>query len=188
MAQGTVLALLADRFLLPGERRYDLAEAAGEAGASVAEVARLWRALGFPYAADGRKLFTDDDVAIFHTVVADSSMSDAFFHEARLLSGALANVAEVLVDEMWDHHVSEGGPDAAIGELAAAGIDIPRIERILLHILRRQLVAAVYRRATVHPPAGADTGPMVAIGFADLVGFTALSQRVGPSELARLVM
>jgi adenylate cyclase len=187
-ADGTLLALLVERFLL-GTNRYDPAEAAAKAGVSIEAAARLWRALGFPQVADGRRQFTDNDVDVFRTVVGEgSTLSDAFYHEARLLSEALARVAEVLVDEMWDAYIGDGTADAAISDVVEAGIDIPRIERILLHILRRQLVASVYRRATLHRPPGQAAGPFVAVGFADLVGFTALSQRVGVTELARLVM
>ena len=134
-------------------------------------------------------MFTDDDVDSMRLFMqANTTIKRATMHEARLIGGALARVAEVLVDEMWDEHVNERpSADAVATELVGSGIDMARIERLLLHLLRHQLVAAVYRRVTLTLPAGAEA-PALAVGFADLVGFTALTQSLPPGELAALVM
>src|SRR5687768_14341581 len=50
---GLLLALLADRFLLPGPREYTMTAAAAAAGMPAEEAGRLWRALGFPRPAAG---------------------------------------------------------------------------------------------------------------------------------------
>ena len=50
---------------------------------------------------------------------------------------------------MWDRHRSAGQSDEqALTEME--GLDVERVERLLLSLLLRHLVAAVYRRAALH--------------------------------------
>ncbi len=60
--------------------------------------------------------------------------------------------------------------------------------RLLEYVWRRHLQAAT-RRAMLHRSRGAEEGvrPVMAIGFADMVGFTMLSQHLGDEELAAVV-
>src|SRR5207253_2502125 len=59
-----------------------------------------------------------------------------------------------------------------------------RVEPLLTYVWRRHLAAAALRAAT----AGSETGDAeVVVGFADLVNFTAFSQRREPAELAAAV-
>ena len=60
--------------------------------------------------------------------------------------------------------------------------------RLLEYVWRRHLQAAT-RRAMLHRARGADEGisPVMAVGFADMVGFTMLSQHLGDEELAAVV-
>ena len=60
--------------------------------------------------------------------------------------------------------------------------------RLLEYVWRRHLQAAT-RRAMLHRTRGVDEGvrPVMAVGFADMVGFTVLSQHLGDEELAAVV-
>jgi adenylate cyclase len=184
---GTLVALVSEHFLLPGGRKHDLTAVAELADISVADATRLWRALGLPQQVDDEPVFTDADVEALRLFVRTMPrMSDYVVHEARVISGAMARIAEVMVDEVWDQHFATGGESAdSLEELAGSDIDMARVEQLLLHLLRRQLVASIYRRATLNQQ---PAGPVQAVGFADLVGFTALSQRLASTELAQLVV
>jgi adenylate cyclase len=87
---------------------------------------------------------------------------------------------------MWDTHFATGiVTGTGLEELAGGDLDLGRVERLLVHLLRRQLAAAICRRASIHQrPDGATH----AVGFADLVGFTALSQRLPTGDLSRLIV
>jgi adenylate cyclase len=186
---GTLIGLVAEHFLLPGGRKYDLVTVARMAEISIDDTGQLWRALGLPQRAPDVPAFTDADIdalRLFVRTMSTSTLSGQVVHEARVISGAMARVAEVMVDEMWDEHFPDGDESAGgLEGLASSNIDMGRVEQLLLHLLRRQLVASIYRRATLTQQAA---GPLQAVGFADLVGFTALSQRVPSAELARLVV
>ena len=188
-ANGTLLALAAERFLLPGERVYDHRALAERTGTDPDDLGRLWLALGFADMTSGEKRFTDGDVAMIRTLVADGTQlsSEYTLHEARVISSSLARIAEVFVDEMWDHQRSAGQSDRqALGEMA--GVDVGRIERLLLSLLRMHLVAALYRRSALHDETQRAGQPSLAVGFADLTGFTELSRGWSPDELTRVIV
>jgi adenylate cyclase len=188
-ASGTLLALAAERFLLPGERKFDVADVAERTGLDRDALKKLWFALGFPGPSADDKAFTDSDIEWVRTLLADgTTVSDYTLHEARVISAALARIAEVFIDEMWDDRFAEGQTEMeALGEMAA-GYDVERIEGMLLRLLRRHLVAAIYRRLALGDGAKHAGMPTVAVGFADAVGFTTLSQSLSASELTRLVV
>ena len=188
-ANGTLLALAAERLLLPGERVYDHRELAERTGTSAEDLARLWLALGFAGMTTDEKRFTDSDVKVIRTLVADGTQlsSEYTLHEARVISSSLARIAEVFIDEMWDQHRAAGQSDRqALGEMD--DIDLGRIEGLLLSLLRMHLVAAVYRRSALHDETQRFGQPSLAVGFADLTGFTELSQRFTAKELTSVIV
>jgi adenylate cyclase len=184
---GTLLALAAERFLLPGERIYDTVEVAAQCSVEPELLSQLWLALGFPRATD-EKVFSDADVDVMRTFLRSGSISDYSLHEVRVISLSLSRVAEVFVDEVWDAHRSEGQSDRDALAAMADGVDLERMERILMYLLRRHLVAGIYRRSALHDEAMQHGAPSMAIGFADLAGFSTLSQAMSGSELATLLV
>lgn len=188
-ANGTLLALAAERYLLPGERPYDLGELATRTGTRADDLARFWLALGFAVTGTGEKMYTDADVKVIRMLLGDGTQlsSEYTLHEARTISSSLARIAEVFVDEMWDQHRSAGQSDRqALGEMS--GIDVSRIERLLLSLLRQHIVAAVYRRAALHDQSQRSGQASLAVGFADLAGFTELSLGLSDRELTNLIV
>jgi adenylate cyclase len=182
-----LLALLADRFLLPGERTYDLARAAEKAGISTVLAGRLWRSMGFADPEPGERILREDDVEIMDVLTrGGGEVSDYVIHEARVINSALTRIAEVLVDEMWDQHVEGGRDQHEVAAEVAEDFDLHRLERLVLWAFRRQLVAAVTRRCALSAT-DQSAFPTQAIGFADLVGFTELSAGLDENELARQV-
>lgn len=186
---GTLLALAAERFLLPGERKFDGAEVAARAGLEPDDLSKLWLALGFSVPSNADKAFTDDDVEVIRTLFTDgTTLSNYTLHEARIVSAALARIAEVIIDEIWDDHFAEGQTEKeALGEMAGS-VDVDRLERLLLRLLRRHIVAAIYRRLAFSDRAEQSGMPTAAVGFADIVGFTTLSQSLSAAELTGLVV
>jgi adenylate cyclase len=102
---------------------------------------------------------------------------DVLLQLARVTGSSMARVAETQVSAAVDR-VRSGGPMLAPETTAVT--DFPRVLEILW---RREMRAAARRRMAIH---GASTAT-VAVGFADLVGFTALSQQLDDTALAHVV-
>src|SRR2546423_5558315 len=185
---GTLLALAAERVLLPGEREFDPEDVASACGVETQALTRLWRAMGLPQSA-GSKPFTQQDIDLTRTFLGErSALDDYWLQEIRVISASLAGVAEVFVDEIWDHHFSAGQSEGeALLEMAPT-VDLDRMDRILLYMLRRHLVAGIYRRLALHDQATRHGAPSMAVGFADLVGYSLVSQDLSDVELTGLVV
>ena len=144
-----------------------LDEAARDLGLTPEGARRLWRAVGLPDPPEGATL-RDDDADLLALVAAgvhDDESLEAGVQHARVIGAALTRIAE-----------SEGD---AIGDDPQAAA---RAHRLVDALHRRHLEAALARRQD-----RADAGLPVAIGFVDLVGFTAISRRLADVELSRLL-
>lgn len=182
--------LLAEALLGPGA--FTAPEVAREAGVDLALARRLWGALGFPPAEDHERLFTRADVEILRTVgeVGGAQSVDPadLVQLARVIGQSLARVADAQMTAAADR-LERMRPEAVSAEVAAGELRdrivalVPALEGFIAYVWRRHLLAALRRRAAA--PSAADR--TVTVGFADLVGFTALSQALDPRELATVV-
>jgi adenylate cyclase len=109
----------------------------------------------------------------------------------RVIGSSMARVASALIDAVSaraDAVVRHGGDSdevLALEPLAAEGSNfLPMFPSVLEQVWRRHLQAAA-RRRLLRSDDG-DAAGMV-VGFADLVGFTALAQQVSDQELAEVV-
>jgi len=191
------LALLVlDREVTPGARKYTIAQLADRGGTDVATARTLWRAIGFPDLPDDLPAFTDADVAALRALarriesgaVIEWTVERAL-SQARVLSSSLARVADAETDDLARsvRLAQEAGlDDEQLAELFATRLDFDEIARLIDHAHRLQLRAAVWRRlAGVGPSTpGALHG---AVGFVDLVGYTALAMELDIEELGALV-
>jgi adenylate cyclase len=66
-------------------------------------------------------------------------------------------------------------------------MDLGIVEPILSYVLRRQLVDALERRIAGERVLTGEANQVLAVGFADLAGFTRLSRKLEPRQLAELV-
>ena len=70
----------------------------------------------------------------------------------------------------------------------SAGASLPAMARLLEYVWRRHLQAATRRAMLLRLRSGEEgISPVMAVGFADMVGFTMLSQHLGDEELAAVV-
>jgi adenylate cyclase len=187
--EGWLPLLAVDRLLMPGEPRYDVNEVAEHGGTDVETAKRLWRALGFPDVAPGVTAFTDRDIAMLRTATRDLNPMNAvnLLRTARVISASLARVAEVEADLIGDEIARlrlAGVADADAAELLLNAIDWPTVQELIDYVHRLQLRAAVWRRLA---RADEDTMVDLAIGFADLSGYTELSEHLEPARLVQLV-
>lgn len=180
-----------EEVLLGGVRRYTRAEAADRTGITPEYARRLWRAMGFADVGDQAVAFTDADLAAVRRLmrlVERGAMDDELaVGVTRAMGHNAARLAEWLMDALTEH-LQAGGltPEAATREnadLLARHLD--DLEHLLVFVWRRQLAAVTGRALTA---AGGDSVlGRLSVGFADLVSYTRLSQKLEERELASLV-
>ena len=186
-ANGTLLALAAERFLFPGQPVYVVGDIAEQCGVDGDELTQLWLALGLP-PPTGDRSFTEHDLEVLRTFLQSGSFSAYSLHEARIISASLARIADVFVDEIWDARRASVESDRDALNSMRAGVDLARMERILMYLLRRHLVAGFYRRSALHEQAMREGATTMAVGLADLAGFSAFSQTMSNAELTEVIV
>ncbi|MCW2739895.1 MAG: cya [Blastococcus sp.] len=181
-----------ERLLLGGPRRYTRLQVAELAGMAPERTQRLWRALGFPDASDDDPAFTDADVEALHVL---STLIDSGFvgpeteaSIARAMGQALSRLADWQTDMLADALARAGGEDgpAATADEAveAARALLPRLRQVQDYVWRRHLAANADRLLS---SAGSGDRRELAVGFADLVGYTSRSRGMGGRELGKMV-
>jgi len=201
--------------LLGGPRRWRRREVARAVGVSLLSARKLWRALGFANVTDQDVAFTDGDAEALGRVV--TLVREGLIDEATAiaLARAIGQTTDRLVSwhtEALLEHLAAGRATASVAvaagtaagagtgaAAAGAGTDHPAaavahlgalvddLEKLLVYSWRRQL-AAVLSRITDDPDgAGLVSSGHLTVGFADLVSYTRLSQRLQQRELGILV-
>ena len=169
------------------------AQVAEAAGVSVEQVRRLWRALGFPDAGeDAAYASTDLDALLLVSRAVGSGALD--LETATRLTRALGNTMARLADwqvstlaEYVDGRSRSGEGQRTASTLSTAQSVAPAFEKLLVYAWRRHLAAAMRRMESV---GGAQEELLTAdltVGFADLVSFTQLTNRLDDDDLADLV-
>ena len=174
----------------PGLTGSDIAAAAG---VSLDQARRLWRALGFPDAANQNAFTTADRDAL--VLVARAVEETGIDFETMLrLTRAVGQTVARLAD--WEvATLSSSVDDLTERDGASSGLmrssvrlveDLsPRFDRLLVYSWRRHLAAAVARIEAFS--AADEPATEATVGFADLVAFTALSNDLDENELGDLV-
>jgi adenylate cyclase len=193
---GYLALLVLDREIMPGERKYTIEQLADRVGTDVATARTVWRAIGFPDLPDNLPAFTDRDVEALRSFLGRFEAPwvfewdiDRALPQARVLSSSLARIADAETDDIarsFGMAREAGLDDEQLAELLCARLDFDAIARLIDHAHRLQLRAAVWRRLAGGDP-DAQGAVVSAVGFVDLVGYTALSQMLDDSELSALV-
>jgi adenylate cyclase len=174
---------------------FNAAEVAAETGASIEQAQRLWRALGFPDRGSERA-FTHADAGAVSTMLGLVGEGAITFDMAVDLTRAVGQTMARLAD--WEvatlvHRVQEMATDEeGAGSRATAALQLLEamnepFQGLLVYVWRRHLAAAVARVEAL----GADDADLhstqVTVGFADIVQFTALTNRLDHDRIGDLV-
>jgi adenylate cyclase len=165
-------------------------EVASAAGLSVQQAKRLWRALGFPES-DGAHAFSRADQAALvrvASIVEEGELDfDTIVRMTRAVGQTMDRLAEwevATLSAQLDKSGAEGSKRAEAVRLAKTiG---PDFEHLLTYVWRRHLVAAVARVETLDDAADEQIAEAT-VGFADLVSFSALTNRLDEDEIGDLV-
>lgn len=192
-----MLTLLAvDQLLVPGRREHSADDVAELSGVAPETARLLWRALGFPDVGEGDPVFTNEAVDVVRVIGEPDDNAlfaptdpDALVAQVRAIGAGLGRVAETISDQMVDAIMAARAAGAddettALGVIDA--IDWPTIAHLYDFALRVQLRAALWRKLLT-PQLESGEIDSLAVGFVDLVGYTALSQELEAAELSVLV-
>jgi adenylate cyclase len=159
---------------------------------------RLWRALGFADVADDDPAFTDADVAALGRLEAliDSGFVDLDTEAsiARAMGQSLSRLADWQTDMLAsalepahpaDADPADPGADVLRAAVASTQLLLPVMRELQDYIWRRHLAANAGRLFL--SSSGEVDRRELAVGFADLVGYTTRSRGMGGRELGRMV-
>lgn len=174
------LDAIAKRIL--GEAVLTPMEVSERASIPLERLKRMWRALGFPPVAGDEQFFTSTDLSVLELLASAETdgvlTEDEILQIARVMGQGLARVAETNIALIADRIERMQTPHA-FSLLDAS-------EPFLGYVWRRHLISALGRRFALDAATDRSTRELV-VGFADLVGFTTLSQEVDDRRLAQLV-
>jgi class 3 adenylate cyclase len=185
------IALRMEALIIGAERQYTPFQAARAAGVSMELAARFWRAMGFPDIGQAKALTESDVLALRRLagLVEAGLLSEGMAVQvARSTGQTTARLADWQIDSFLEGLTEPPEPDMTRTEVAYPLVELllPELEEFLVYVWRRQLAAAAGRVVQAQ-----DDAEMVdrrlAVGFADLVGFTRLTRRLEEEELGELV-
>jgi adenylate cyclase len=168
---------------LIGEPELTATEVATQAGVGRDQLRRLWQALA------------QCDVAVLRAArsLADQQGTDpnVVIQLTRVIGQSLARIAEAQIAASSDRLAAlraAGAADRAAVETVIGRVTAlaSSLEPLLGYVWRRHLMAALLRFAASAENASGATATL-AVGFADLVDFTAVSQQLDEHELATMV-
>lgn len=180
------------RTILGGEDRYSERELCRLAGVDPDLARKLWRAMGFADIDPDTKAYTESDLEALQQgrAALQAREEDVVVQHTRVISSLLARVADVLGASMVEdigRYRNAGLSDDEVAAAAVAQATILDVTSLMEYLFRRQLVTAVARQLTSGEEVPGPEEAPCAVIFADLVGFTSLSQQLDDAELATLV-
>ncbi|MBF6328696.1 adenylate/guanylate cyclase domain-containing protein [Nocardia transvalensis] len=186
-------------YLLDGPRRYNRDQVAQRSGVPSELSRRLWVSLGLPANPDDTAVeYTDADVAAVRNFESLDVLASADLRRqsaaARTLGQSMARLAEWQVDLVAEEitgrirAITAADPDADEVEVARAATEevVTALQELQAYAWRRHLAAALARSLDGGAATG-DTVRELAVGFADMVGYTRLTRHLDPEELSELL-
>lgn len=171
-------------------------ELAEHAGVSLEQARRLWRALGFPeHPADEAAFMGADSeaVGVLLEVVRSGLIDfDLAVNLTRAVGQTMARLADwevsALVQHVEEMDADEAGPGARVDLALQVVEDFSKpFESMLIYAWRRPLAAAAARIEALGATDEDLHTTTLTVGFADIVGFTALSNTLTEERIGDLV-
>ncbi|MGO2632622.1 MAG: adenylate/guanylate cyclase domain-containing protein [Galactobacter sp.] len=193
--------------LLGSPRTLRRREVAADAGVSLLSARKVWRSLGLPRVGDDEIAYTENDERALETIIGQVRNHTLSEEGALSITRSLGQFTDRMV--IWqieaiveDLVQNQGMDDADARRHVLLLLEelIQPIEEVMVYAYRRNLAAAVQRQlvradsALSASAAGRDgteddtTLPLArAVGFVDMVSFTATSRTMDERSLAKLV-
>jgi len=191
--RGRLFGLAGDVLQRSGRPIYTLREAADRLGVSVEELTHAWHALGLSVSDGDQPVFSQVDIdGLAAWVALRAAVGDeATLTLLRVLGASMARLSEAgstairlgLPDIQMEYSEDELTTARAY---RAVGEFIPRLAVLMDAVFRHHTISArTYFEGVVRDNSAS---VICGIGFADLTGFTSLTQRLTPTELSALLV
>jgi class 3 adenylate cyclase len=190
--RGRLFGLAGDALLWSGPQVYTLRTAADAIGVALADIEHGWAMLGLTVADPDTPALSQADVDGLATWVAmrmqmGPDAADGFL---RVLGSTVARLAEAIssmirtaLPKMW---LGLTGDELATAQVYRDAAEfVPRLGAMIDAVHRQHLVST--RTFIEGVVSGPSAGLVCGVGFADLSGFTALTQRLTPAELSAML-
>ena len=194
-ARGRLFALAGDRIVRPDRDRYTLAEVAAQVSRPVSEVRAVWRGFGLVEESADSVVASPDDVEMVRTALRMASVLgfDTTLGMCRVMGGAMARVGDAastaVRGRMPSMSVAISGSEVETAK-AFTGVAavVPLIGRSIDTLFRHHLESArMHFERTGSWEVVGQGGIHVAVGFADLCGFTGMTQQLSMDDLSQLL-
>ena len=192
-ARGRLFALAGDRLIRPDRDRYDLHEVAEMLGEPIDRVHAVWRAFGLVDVGD--KVASPADVEMLRTTLTMAGVLglDATVGLARVMGSSMARIGDATSAAVRTRFptmtLSVSGSEVTTARsFAGLAGTVPALGRVVDTLLRHHLEnARMHFERTDSDDVVGEGGIRVAVGFADLCGFTGMTQRLRMDELSQLM-
>lgn len=184
-----------ERAILGSDEAITSADVVNIAGGSAAEARALWRALGFADPGESPAFHAADLEAI--TLLLDTVRSGAIDFDTgvrltRAVGRTMARLADWQVSTLSEYVEDLESSGEGTGSRLTTALNLirsvePPFEKLMVYAWRRHLAAAVGRVEALGASDADLHTATVSVGFADLVGFTRLSNGMDEEQLAILV-
>lgn len=193
--EGTLVLLAFEQGLTQGS--LTARQTASRAGVSVEEAEAVWRALGFALDDPDAVVFGRREVQALRIMRALGSVftEDDLLEATSVVGRSMSHVAAALV-ELFRRRVSDPFLQAGAGNLevllrlsAMEELLVPSVLPLLEAAFRRHLEATIRGEVAMQMEGLAATDPgqrVLAVAFADLVGFTSASESLTALEVATM--
>jgi adenylate cyclase len=186
---GTLALLAVEQLLAPQGPLHTLDVVCERTGLTPDQVLLIWRTLGYAQPRPDEEAFTDADIGILRQVGAlldaGAASPEMVLQLGRVIGSSMARIASAHADLIAARaaerrQLGDVDPPDAVGVTRV----LPLIPQVLEASWRRHMHAAARRRISLVEAGDELVG---VVGFADLVGFTALSQQLNEAELSGVV-
>jgi class 3 adenylate cyclase len=189
---GRLARLAAELLVLEGPDRYTAAELAEAAGVDLDRVLLLWQAAGFPEPASEDARFTAAEVEMVRITDAGAALfgEAAALQLLRVVGASMARVADASASTFITTvgaalvETDAAGEPLTEANLAAAAL-LPQMSMVMDGLLRQHLVEA--SRFDVSMTSSGFETSLTTVGFADIVGSTALASELALGEVGRAI-
>jgi class 3 adenylate cyclase len=193
--RGRLFALAGDRVVIPGRDEFSLADVAARADVDVETVTTIWRALGFVATPPDEPVACAADVEALTTILEMAALIGLsnVTGVCRVVAASLTRVSDAISTAVRaqlptlaiEASGSEVTTARAFGQVATF---VPRMGQALDALFRHHLESARMNWERTESVDLAESGGVrLAVGFADLSGFTGLTESLTLPELSSLL-
>jgi adenylate cyclase len=192
-ADGTVMFLPAER-VLAGGVRYTATQIAERTGVDLDFLLAIRRAMGLPIPGEEEAVYTEDELESVQMTNAfrEAGISEEeMFELTRVLGRGLSQAAEAMRALVLRLVLEPGVSEQELAQRYALATSqlAPMLGPLITNLLTlhlRQMAESEAINAAERSGGQLPGSREIAVGFADLVGFTRLGEEVAPQELGRL--